>query len=41
MQNDKTKKLTLADLTPSSLAEWVNISEPSRLARFFHCLIFR
>ena len=41
MQNDKTKKLTFADLTYSSLATWVNISEPSCLARFFHYLIFR
>lgn len=33
------KNQGLADLTPSSLAIWVNISELSRLARFFHCLI--
>ena len=30
-----------ADLTPSSLAIWVNISEPICLARFFHCLVFQ
>ena len=30
-----------ADLTYSSLVKWVNISEPSCLARFFHYLIFR
>ena len=31
----------IADLTPSSLVKWVNISEPSCLARFFRCLVFR
>ena len=30
-----------ADLTYSSLVKWVNISEPSCLARFFHYLIFQ
>lgn len=35
------KKLSSADLTYSSLVKWVNISEPSCLARFFHYLIFR
>ena len=35
------KSRLIADLTPSSLVIWVNISEPIRLARFFRCLVFR
>lgn len=34
-------KRVSADLTYSSLVKWVNISEPSCLARFFHYLIFQ
>ena len=37
----KNKTIHEADLTYSSLVKWVNISEPSCLARFFHYLIFR
>ena len=35
------KRSGKADLTHSSLVKWVNISEPSCLARFFRCLVFR
>ena len=37
----KNESLDKADLTSSSLVKWVNISEPSCLTRFFHCLISR